>query len=262
MLLTRKRVSNKLLDLYIKYYRKFRTNSVRSSVTLSMITHNEAGRYLKDVLEQIRPCIDNAVIVDDCSSDNTVDIIESILADKNLYIYKQEKNLFNENESTLRRYLWKKTTSIQPDWILALDADELLEENYEEEFTKMVNESVNDYYRFRLYDMWNDTNHYRDDEHWHAHKTYRPFLYRYYPFFPYRWNKNKLHCGRVPDNLRLFPGGNSEIRIKHLGWMRQEDRKYKFERYLKLDGEGSFGNKQQYLSILNDNPNLVEWKNR
>ena len=84
MLLTRKRVSNKLLDLYIKYYRKFRTNSVRSSVTLSMITHNEAGRYLKDVLEQIRPCIDNAVIVDDCSSDNTVDIIESILADKNL----------------------------------------------------------------------------------------------------------------------------------------------------------------------------------
>ena len=126
----------------------------------------------------------------------------------------------------------------------------------------MVNESVNDYYRFRLYDMWDDINHYRDDEHWHAHKTYRTFLYRYYPFFPYRWNKKKLHCGRTPDNLYLFSGCNSEIRIKHLGWMRHDDRKYKFERYLSLDGEGSFGNKQQYLSILNDNPNLVEWKNR
>ena len=97
---------------------------------------------------------------------------------------------------------------------------------------------------------------YRSDEYWNAHYSYRPFLIRYQPNFKYKFINKKQHCGRMPKNVLLLKYVNSSLRLKHYGWMREEDRRNKYDRYKKLDKDGTYGNSKQYESILDKNPNL------
>ena len=38
------------------------------------------------------------------------------------------------------------------------------------------------------------------------------------------YNKLNQHCGRLPKNIWLLNKCNSDIRCKHMGWSREEDR--------------------------------------
>jgi hypothetical protein len=107
--------------------------------------------------------------------------------------------------------------------------------------------------------MWDKT-HYREDKYWNAHRVYRPFLMRYQRGFHYTWNEISQHCGRFPVNTFLFPKAESEFRVKHLGWARQEDRVEKHIRYQRLDPDAIYGIKEQYDSIMDSNPSLVGWE--
>ncbi|MFJ8070173.1 hypothetical protein ACIQZD_14655 [Peribacillus sp. NPDC096447] len=57
-----------------------------------------------------------------------------------------------------------------------------------------------------------------------------------------------------------MPHKLSDIRLKYLGWVKEEDRMAKFKRYRELDPEGTYGSTEQYLSILDDAPNLVRFE--
>ena len=53
---------------------------------------------------------------------------------------------------------------------------------------------------------------------------------------------------------------NSPIRIKHLGWLRKEDREKKFQNYLTVDKNEKCGNMAKYQSIMDENPHLVKFE--
>jgi len=57
-----------------------------------------------------------------------------------------------------------------------------------------------------------------------------------------------------------LPTGLSDLRLIHLGWSRAEDRRSKYQRYIKLDGDGKYGDIRQYHSILDPRPRLVQWE--
>ena len=52
----------------------------------------------------------------------------------------------------------------------------------------------------------------------------------------------------------------SDLRLKHYGWSRLEDRIEKYNRYMTLDPNGRYGILNQYNSILDHNPNLKKWE--
>src|SRR5207253_2773369 len=97
---------------------------------------------------------------------------------------------------------WSETIKTNPDWILSLDADEIIENGFWDHVQELLNNKDYGFYCFRLYDMWNETSQ---------------------------------HCGRFPVNTFSFPKANSEFRVKHLGWATPEDRATKFKRYQLLD---------------------------
>lgn len=229
-----------------------------NKLTLAMIVRNEEGRYLKRVLEHARQYIDAAVIIDDASHDNTVDICREVLKSKPLKLISQKRSTFS-TEYKLRKKLWQETIKTNPDWILVLDADEIFEDKIVSEISSMINQCVFDLYSFRLYDFW-DEYHYREDQYWKAHLTYRPFLARYIPTFKAAWLETPQHCGRLPLNITELKGTISPLRIKHFGWANAQGRKEKYNRYLKLDPSGRYGIEEQYKSIMDLQPNLVKWK--
>lgn len=228
-------------------------------ITLAMLVRNESGRYLERVLKQAIEYIDHVVILDDASEDNTALLCQEILQETPLTLHTNKVPLFH-NEILLRRQLWEMAVKTNPKWIIIMDADELFEDNASKKLRELLSCSANfDYLSFRLFDLWTETQ-YRDDPLWQAHKWYRPFIVRNIPDFQAQWQETPQHCGRFPKNIMDLRGGTSPLRIKHLGWVRPQDRLAKYYRYQELDPNGTYGNLEQYRSILDPSPNLVAWE--
>ncbi|WP_407311328.1 glycosyltransferase [Desulfosporosinus sp. SB140] len=228
-------------------------------LTLAMLVRNEAGRYLEQVLTQAKQFADYVIILDDASEDNTVELCEKILAETPHRIISQTVTGFS-NEVTLRKKLWQQAISSECEWILILDADEIFEPKAVSGLPQLLENARGiDVFSFRLYDMWS-TNYYREDQYWQAHKIYRPLIVRKMPDFREKWQETPQHCGRFPLNIADFNGAISELRVKHLGWQKAEDRLKKYYRYKELDPQALYGIKEQYESILAPKPRLIRWE--
>lgn len=234
-------------------------HSHNTGITLGMLIRNEAGRYLKEVLNQATQYVNRAVILDDASEDSSVEICKSIFQENNIPLTLiTNKQAGFHNEILLRKQLWEMLVSSNPSWILCLDADEIFEESAPFVLKSLSARTDVNYFAFRLYDMWSKT-HYREDSNWMAHHYYRPLLIRYIPGFDYVWKETPQHCGRLPLNILDLQGEMSPLRVKHLGWMNSNDRLDKFLRYKHLDPNATYGIASQYDSILDPSPNLVPW---
>ena len=236
--------------------RRPRVVSTRPHLTLAMVVRNESDRYLAEVVERVLPAVDAAVIIDDASSDDTPEICAELLRSIPHEIIRLERSLFAE-EHELRGLQWRSVLAAKPQWVLNLDADELLEAGAADLLREQLDAEA-ELIAFRLFDMW-DREHYRDDSLWTAHKRWWPLLARldrptvgHHPF-------RAQHCPRWPLDVLWRPCFASPLRIQHLGWSRPEDRLAKHERYLRLDPRGQWGDPRQVASILDAKPNLVRF---
>ena len=226
-------------------------------ITLSIIVKNEEKRYLRRVLESAKEYIDEAVIIDDGSTDNTVNLCKEILEGIPLKIIENKESKFNR-EWEIRKQQWNETIATNPDWIIFLDADEIFEDRFKLDVKELIKNKECDVYLFRLYDFWNEKQ-YREDSLWNAHNVYRPFMIRYQKNYNYEFLETDQHCGRLPNNIFCLNNQLASARLKHYGWAKEEDRIQKYNRYMKLDPDGLYGSLAQYQSILDQDVNLVDW---
>lgn len=226
-----------------------------NKVIIGMLVKNEAGRYLKRVIDNIRISIDPSYIfvLDDRSTDGTVKELKELEVDHietNTSLYTWESNEFH-----LRKHLLNKCEEIGLcngfDYVGIIDADEIYQ-------GKIDFSHGADYIGLPLFDMWSET-HYREDSHWRAHKAIWPMFVKIRGIT--KWDRLPgLHCGRFPiskdirHNIHLMPGAF----IKHMGWSNIKDRWKKFKRYMRLDPLGQYGILEQYISIMDSMPNLIE----
>lgn len=229
-----------------------------NKLTAMIQVRNEANRYLRRVLDDLSAYVDEIVILDDDSTDDTLEICKSY--NKVVSLGHSQQSTYGINEAILKRRLFRRTVATKPDWILAIDADEIFEEKVKTEVRSLIDQTEIDWYAFRFYHFWNSETQYRVDKLW-APTQYGPRLFRYIPNAVYLWNDQALHGGSLPINLVVdFPGANSELRIKHFGYAgSQEDilRKYTF--YTARDPHSKFCPRSHYDSMLDENPVLEEW---
>jgi glycosyltransferase involved in cell wall biosynthesis len=226
-----------------------------------MLTHNEACRYLERVIENTLLFCDEIVILDDHSTDGTVNLLyggESGKKFKNKFHLFDAKNTW-ENESKLRQELLEKALAYNPDWLIAIDADELYEaDKMNEQLPRLMSQTDADWIGFRFYDMWDDEN-YRDDDIWPAGTSYFPRMFRVNQNEDYTLPDMKRHCGSVPEQVFKHSGIRSSIRVKHLGWAKNEDRDRKYLQRVTEDPDSSIFPRKIYDAILDTNPTLVKW---
>ena len=194
---------------HIRQYREI------PNLTLTMIVRNESGRYLEQSLRKLRNCIDKAVIIDDASTDDAVEIVKRELEGIPLVLI-QNKESMSQNECRLRKRQWQAVLKTNPDWILNLDADEIFEDAFYEKVREMIADPDCDLYLFQRYGMW-DENHYREDVYWKTHESYYPFLMRYQKNYQYTWKETPQYCGRYPYSVQNMSTKLSALRLKHYG---------------------------------------------
>lgn len=214
-----------------------------------MLARNESGRYLARSLLSLEAAVDRIVVLDDASTDDTAEVCRQLGAE----VRSRPSTGFAE-EWRLRDQLWRWACSLQPEWIVVLDADEVLRGGSRLRDILMSLPGGVAAAAVRLWDLWDDEDSVRDDELWTAHRRHWVVAMRYRPGWPYLLRRQGQHCGRLPLDP---PGRIAEVDgvdILHFGWLRPSDRRLKAARYKRLDPGARWGSAAQYASILDPEP--------
>lgn len=222
-----------------------------------MVARNEADRYLDEVLDHLKRVVDLIVFTDDASDDATPEIAHKHGA----LVYRNETPMFETNEGQLRQGAWNNLAKHAEigDWILAIDCDEKLwASSPDVSLRKLMTNNYYDVISIKFFHMWNQTQ-FRADGGWAPVESSRLFRY----FYGGQFMDRALACGSEPAYVNtLIQRGkfmrDSGLVMQHLGYMRDEDKLAKHERYMKLDA-GKFHNINHLNSIIDPNPTLVEW---
>lgn len=222
----------------------------------NMIGRNEANRFLRPVLENIREYVDAIVFTDDCSDDETLEIAKEFEA----FTYKTDEPMFSVHEGILRQQSWENLSNhaARGDWVLAIDCDEKLFVTPGPSLKEMMGNRRIGVINVQFAHMWSET-HYRVDKAWAPHPSTRLFRYQENG----RFLNRKMAPGSEPTYVQDFVRKNMYMRkspliMQHLGYVRDEDKKAKLARYLELDG-GNFHSRRHIESIADPHPILKEW---
>lgn len=231
----------------------------KPKIIAMMPVRNEGGRYLNRVLAHLVRWVDSVVILDDCSEDDTVAVARQFAK---AIIYKNDEPLFASNEALMRLKLWELTVAEQPDWIVAVDADEIFEDRIINEIHLLLNQHDFHSLAFRVFDFWADPFSYRIDGGWNPWQKSLTFMVRYSPGLDFKWLPREVHCGRFPQAYENRIAYYSDIRVKHYGWLNPEDHNRKYLYYCDKDLK-VFGEVRQFTQSIQAPAREVkveEWK--
>ena len=188
--------------------------------------HNESKKgNLERVLNHLSKICDEIVIYDDGSTDDSYEIASKYTK----HIIRSKINDF-KNEMEHKQKLLELALSLNPDWIVWLDADEVFDRDGEDfgirALCKYGQTKNIDGFSFQEFNLWKNENCYRVDESWH--KLWQPRLWRNTKRLTFDI-KFGLHQGQGPQNLEKI--SISEIKVIHYGFSSTEKINEKYQMY-------------------------------
>ena len=229
-------------------------------VCMMRVRNEEA--WIGRSLAQTSKVADAIVILDDGSTDRTPEICQSFPK----VVRYERQDIEETDEVRDKNKLLRWTLELEPDWILALDGDEVLEDlavSTVRQAMALCPEEVSSL-SFEFLFLWDGETQYRMDGKYAD--TFHPRLFRVSKknranllFLPSVHGGN-FHCGSLPKNLK----GEElrlDIKVKHYGYFDREQRMAKYAYYQRIDSEHA---RQGYYEHLIDESamELEPWHER
>jgi glycosyltransferase involved in cell wall biosynthesis len=200
----------------------------------AMRIKNEAS-HIRDVLSQALQLCHRAFVFDDHSTDATVSICESFGDAVSVF----RSRFDGLDEARDKNSLLQEICRVNPEWVLWIDGDEVLENRGPEQIRAAVTQAPEaGAWYLRVAYLWDDPQQVRVDGLFGNFRRLSLFRVRGQPvsrlkFRPTRQGGN-FHCGNVPDGLT---GVHREldVRLKHYGYLTQQQRMTKYAFYTKAD---------------------------
>lgn len=214
----------------------------------SLIVRNELGRYLEPCVDHLLEFCDEVVLLDDHSDDGTFRWLLSQGERVQPLRHNSEPEFF-KHEGRARQALLEWTLSREPTHVLAIDADEFVDdgpalrrslEQWDEAAFGLVMEEI--------WEAAGDGLCVRQDGGWASHAI--PAVWRVPERIDASWRiaDRALACGRMPrpvDSIPLWAYGS----LLHFGWANEQERRARYDRYRVADG-GRFHASQHLESIM------------
>jgi len=237
------RKQENFLSLYIEngkknhelFLNKYRTDKPKKLVAVYRIANCE--KYLAKSLEQTSKFADEIICLFARSQDRTKEIALSFPKVVAWEEWTEPDHPFDEQAE--RNWLLQKAIERGADWVISIDGDEV----YEDKFVEMVpallnnpNPHIHGYWcNWRtIWEVSDGVEKYRADSTFGQFQNYR--FFKVLPGMAIKRNRNiyNHHCGSAPS----IPAENLQwinVRVKHLGYDTEEQRKWKHEFYRKAD---------------------------
>ncbi|QBQ74849.1 glycosyltransferase [Caudovirales GX15bay] len=227
-----------------------------------MVTHNELERYLPASITWLERLCDEVVIFDDLSTDGTDDYLRA----RGLTVGRRHPAElgFATDESFFRQTAWRfMEMSARPtfaDWILCIDADEFLvpvaDVNPRDALTDLVQwATARDRQElvFKVAEAfgWDGQNlSIRVDGYWGDISALRLVRWRPQSTFASR----RQGGGSVPNGRGSRPLPAGTMRLLHLGYVREQDRQVRHQRYTNMPGHNPY-----HVASIRSRPLTVPW---
>lgn len=198
-----------------------------SQLVSALLVKDEKDRYLERVLRRCLEFSDAVIVLDDGSTDGSPELAETL----GCQVRRRSGAAMWGQEAPARAELWEWLAAEAGDgWALVCDADQVLHGD----LRPYLLTTQHNAWAFPLFDCWDDERYYRADGFWQGYTVARPWLFRpsalrETPLWPARG----LHTGHCPTNFPLHCGTcGPDVYWSHLGWVKAEDRRQKYERYM------------------------------
>ena len=198
------------------------------------ICGKEADRYLEETLKCFQRLCDETIIV----LNNVTDKEREMIARYGFHI-KEDNREWGKHQHQIKQDLMEDVEKLNPDWCIALDADEVLDPDFTRE-TIAEFSSLTALYVY-IVNLW--------DKGWNR-------KWSFWNIRAWKWTGDKkfsnrpLHCGLAPESAYYY-GSYIPYYLKHYGLMKKEDRQKKIERYQKYDPQAVYKDVSYYNALAN-----------
>jgi glycosyltransferase involved in cell wall biosynthesis len=208
---------------------------------------NEAT-YIHEVVSRALLLCERVFILDDHSTDETVAICRAL--GERVTVFPSPFTGLDEARD--KNYLLQKIIEANPQWVLWIDGDEVLERSGPAKLAHAAEQGRGvAAYSLRIAYVWNDPQHIRVDGIYG--RFTRPSFFRLKDqpvqrlHFPTSGAGGNFHCGNVPKGLE---GSWRElnVRLKHLGYMTSEQRQAKYTWYTTIDPNNAAEDHYRHLA--------------
>lgn len=227
-----------------------------------MVVKNEVDRYLQSCLEWNVPLLDELFVVDDQSTDDTVEMCRQYT--ENVLVRTDDVPSFMEHEGKFRQYAWDSMNVSPGDWIFVFDADEFFcgtngtvvdHREALESYISWAERAGDKSITLPIVDIWGHDGvpYRRMDTFWAT--NVRTCLVNF--------SKNKkftdkpMGCFSVPKSY-VSPTISSAYfgSLFHVGFLESADRQVKYERYKSLPNHG---HSDKHINSIITKPTLREY---
>ena len=223
----------------------------------SLITRNEAGRFLEPCIKALLEFCDEIRVIDDNSTDGSAELMEGM----GVQVMRNERSVFYEHEGRARQTLLEWTMEGEPTVVLSIDADEFVDDG--PALRKILEKpNASGVWALQMQEIWKaDAQRLsvRQDGGWKEH----PVGVVYWVPPDRATNRQirrnwvipdrALACGRVPHIVGVWGRLNKPTvgNLLHFGWTCEADRDARYQRYVVHDG-GVHHNSDHLTSIMFD----------
>lgn len=189
-------------------------------------------KYLERTLKEFKRLCDDTIIATNNADEQTIKTIES-------YGFKHypDNREWGIAQPDIKTSLLGRAGELNPDWIIALDADEVFAPDFTRQEAERLAGTGEIAYYFLVVNLYNDEEHFA-----HGTGIQRFWNIRYYKYLPehgLQFLRKSLHCGLAPPIAYKY-GWHAPYYLLHYGLMLPEDRQRKQERYQKYDPTKKF----------------------
>lgn len=199
---------------------------------------NESSRYMEKSLKEFKRLCDDAIIVTNNGTEQDIALIES-------YGFKHyaDNREWGIDQPNIKTDLLTKAGELKPDWIIAIDMDEVFAPEFTREEAERLASGHEVAYYFLVVNLYNDEQHFAHDV--GIQRFWNIRYYKYMPEHGLQFQRKALHCGLGPPITYKY-GWHAPYYLLHYGLMKPEDRKKKVARYQKYDPKGIHKSKVYY----------------
>lgn len=188
---------------------------------------NEADRYLEASLKEFKRLCDDAVIV----GNNTDEKTEKLIKQYGYWFYRDDRE-WGYHQPDIKTDLLARAGRLHPDWIIAIDADEVFARQFSRLEAEKLANSKEVAFNFLIVNLYNDPGHFAHGP--GIQRFWNVRFYKYLPQFGLQFQKTNVHCGLGPPFAYKY-AWHAPFYLLHYGLMKKEDRDKKAERYKKYD---------------------------
>jgi len=193
------------------------------------------SEHIREVLTQALRLCRHAFVFDDHSTDDTLAICQSF-GDAVTVFPSPFQGL---DEARDKNFLLEKIALKNPEWILWIDGDEVLENTGPERIRAAIAQAPQAAaWYLRVAYLWDDPKQVRIDGLFGNFRRLSLFRFRGQPAGRLRFrvtgHGGNFHCGNVPDGL-VGEHRDLDVRLKHYGYLTKDQRARKYDFYTNID---------------------------